>query len=67
MMGHMKRETGNENKETTMNKSDVVQGIAEMMKAWNTIEARVKAAYPKASADDVYRLTADAMTKAVGL
>jgi hypothetical protein len=49
-----------------MKKSDVVNGIAEMLKAWNTIEARVKAAYPNASAEDVYRLTAAAMTKAVG-
>jgi hypothetical protein len=54
------------NKEDTMKKSDVVNGIAEMLKAWNTIEARVKAAYPKASAEDVCRLTAAAMTKAVG-
>jgi hypothetical protein len=27
MMGHMKRETGNDNKETTMSKSDGVGGI----------------------------------------
>jgi len=60
----MKSETGS-NKEDTMKKSDVVKGIAEMLKAWNIIEQRVKAAYPSYSAEKVYRLTAEAMTKAV--
>jgi len=49
--------------EATMQKADVVKGIAELMKVWNIIEQRVKAAYPGASAEKVYCLTADAMTR----
>jgi len=51
--------------EDTMKKSNVVKGIAEMLRVWNIIEQRVKASYPDASAEKVYRLTSLAMTKAV--
>lgn len=48
-----------------MSKTDAVSDIAEMIKAWNTIEAQVRASYPGASAEKVYRITAAAMTKAL--
>jgi hypothetical protein len=54
-------------KETTMTNTDPAKAIAEMMNAWNITEARVKAAYPNASKEKVYRLTAAAMNKAVGV
>jgi hypothetical protein len=58
---------GTTTKETTMTNTDAAKAIAELMNAWNMIEARVKAAYPNASKEDVYRLTAAAMNKAVGV
>ncbi len=46
--------------------TDATNAIAEMMNAWNTIEARVRAAYPDADKEPVYRITAAAVTKAGG-
>ena len=53
-------------KEATMSKTDAANAIAEMINAWNTIETRVRAAYPDADNETVYHITAAAMTKAVG-
>ena len=57
---------GTTTKEATISKTDAANAIAEIMNAWNTIEARVRAAYPNADKDTVYCITAAAMTKAVG-
>lgn len=41
--------------------------IAEMMSNWNKTEAAVRAAYPDASAEQVYQMTAAAMSKSLGM
>ncbi|SEU40487.1 hypothetical protein SAMN03159335_06322 [Burkholderia cepacia] len=41
--------------------------IKEMMENWNNTEAAVRAAYPTASDERVYLLTAAAMNKSLGL
>jgi hypothetical protein len=63
----MTRKNNNQEKETTMTNTDTAKAVAELMNVWNKIEACVKAAYPKASKEKVYRLTAAAMNKAVGV
>lgn len=41
--------------------------LAEMMLNWTAIEARVKAAHPSASAEEVYRICAAAMSRSLGV
>lgn len=41
--------------------------IQEMLNNWNKVEAAIRAALPNATAEEVYKLTAAAMNKSLGL
>ena len=41
--------------------------IKEMMDNWNKTEEAVKATFPKASAEAIYQMTAEAMKRSLGL
>ena len=41
--------------------------IAEMLKNWNAIVSKVRAAHPSASDEAVFQIAAQAMNKSLGL
>ena len=48
-------------------KSTFAADLAEMMAAWNKIEAAAKAQFPKASAQERYEIALNAMKHAMGM
>ena len=41
--------------------------IAEMMRVWNSIIAKVRATFPRASEEEVYQISKGAMNKSLGI
>lgn len=50
-----------------MSNATMVADIAEMMKNWNKIEAKVNAAYPEMDNESRYQITSDAFRASIGI
>jgi hypothetical protein len=47
--------------------NETAKAIAEMMKAWNTIEAAARLQFPKATDAELYQICKGAMNHALGI
>jgi len=54
-------------KELNVKTETTTADIREMMAGWSAIVARVRAAYPKASDEQIYQMAKAAMNKSLGL
>lgn len=43
------------------------EDVAELMRGWNTIEAKARQEFPEADDDTIYRITSMAMNHALGI
>lgn len=53
--------------ETTVTNKVLAADIAELMRGWNTIKAAAITHFPNATADEIYKITANAMNHALRL